>query len=102
MLAFAGIGIPYPFNAIPAIFSRWLGHVGAHLMFPKETAGERMFGGFGFFAKGLIYSDVINSTCFLASGNIVAPAMMHHLGAYVSTWMGNKKKVAQRLGISLE
>lgn len=102
MMAFAGLGIPYPFTAIPAIFLRWLGHVGVHLLFPKDAAGERLFGGVGFFAKGLIYSDVINSLSFLISGNIVAPAMLHHLGGYASTWAGNKKRVAKRMGIPLE
>ena len=102
MMAFARIGVTYPFNILPAIVFRWLGHVGAHLLFPRGEAEERAFGSIGFFAIGLGFSDVINSISFLISGNIIAPALLHHLSGYVSTWVGNKKKVAQNLGIDLE
>jgi hypothetical protein len=102
MMAFVGIGIPYPFNAIPAIFLRWVAHVGAHLMFPRGEGGERAFGGVSFFAKGLLISDIKNSVAFLITGSIIAPAMLHHLDAYVTTWTGNKERVAKALGIPLE
>jgi hypothetical protein len=102
MLAFAGVGIPYPFNAIPAVFCRWIAHVGAHFMFPRTESGNSVFGGASFLVKGLLLSDIKNSAAFLISGNIIAPAMLHHLDSYVTTWTGNKKRVAKSLGIPLE
>lgn len=95
------IGIPYPMSIGPAIFLRWILHVGSHLMFPRSESGERDVGGVKFFAVGLAYSDVINSLAFIISGNIVAPVLLHHLSGYVSTWVGNKKRVARALNISL-
>ncbi len=95
------IGIPYPMSIGPAIFLRWILHVGSHLMFPRSESGERDVGGVKFFAVGLAYSDVINSLAFIISGNIVAPVLLHHLSGYVSTWVGNKKRVARALSISL-
>ncbi len=99
MLGFAAIGIPFPFNAIPAIFARWITHVGAHAAFPKEKSGERMFGGMNLIAKGLAYEDTVASISFLLSGSIIAPVMLHHLGAYISTFAGNKERIAKNLGI---
>jgi hypothetical protein len=101
MMGFEIIGVPYPFNAIPAIFVRWVLHVSAHLMFPRGGAQERIFGGLGFFGMGLLISDTANSASFLVSGSIIAPAMLHHLMGYVSIWVGNKEKIAKRLGIPL-
>jgi hypothetical protein len=95
------IGIPYPFNAIPAIFTRWLAHVGAHVMIPRGGQRERAFGGIGFFVVGLLISDVKNSLAFLISDSIVAPVMLHHIDSYVTTWAGNKERVAKALGITL-
>lgn len=102
MMGFERVGFPYPVNVAPAIVVRWLGHVGVHLLFPRDETGERSLGGPKFFALGLVYSDVINSVAFLISGSIVAPAMLHHLSGYVSTWVGNKQRVAKQLGIPLE
>lgn len=102
MLGFAALGIPYPFNAIPAIFLRWIAHVGAHFIFPKTKKGYRVWGGNSFLLKGLLLSDLKNSLAFLISGNIIAPVMLHHLDSYVTTWTGNKEKVAKSLGISLK
>ena len=99
MLGFAAIGIPFPFNAIPAMFARWATHVGAHALFPKEKSGERMFGGMNFIAKGLAYEDTVASISFLLSGNIIAPILLHHLGAYISTFAGNKERIAKHLGL---
>jgi hypothetical protein len=99
MLGFAAIGIPFPFNAVPAMFARWVTHVGAHTLFPREKSGERMFGGMNFIAKGLAYEDTMASASFLLSGNIVAPALLHHLGAYISTFAGNKERIAKHLGL---
>ncbi len=99
MVAFAAVGIPFPFNAIPAMIARWATHVGAHMLFPKEKSGERMFGGMNFIAKGLAYEDTVASISFLLSGNIVAPILLHHLGAYISTWAGNKERIAKQLGV---
>jgi hypothetical protein len=99
MLGFAAVGIPFPFNAIPAMFARWVTHVGAHMAFPREKSGERMFGGMNFIAKGLAYEDTVASISFLLSGNIIAPMLLHHLGAYISTFAGNKEKIAKHLGI---
>ena len=99
MLGFAAIGIPFPFNAIPAMLARWATHVGAHMAFPKEKSGERMFGGMNFIAKGLAYEDTVASISFLLSGSIVAPIMLHHLGAYLSTFAGNKERIAKHLGL---
>ena len=99
MLGFAAIGIPFPFNAIPAIFARWATHVGAHMAFPKEKSGERMFGGMNFIAKGLAYEDAVASISFLLSGSIIAPILLHHLGAYISTFAGNKERIAKHLGL---
>lgn len=101
MVAFAFLGIPFPFNAVPAIFCRWAAHVGVHLMFPRTKSGHSIFGGSSFLLKGLLLSDVKNSLAFLISGSIIAPAMMHHLDTYVTIWTGNKKRVAQSLGIAL-
>ena len=100
MLGFAAIGIPFPFNAIPAMFARWATHVGAHMAFPKEKSGERMFGGMNFIAKGLAYEDTVASISFLLSGSIIAPILLHHLGAYISTFAGNKEKIAKHLGLN--
>ena len=100
MLGFAAIGIPFPFNAVPAVFARWATHVGAHMAFPKEKEGERIFGGMNFIAKGLAYEDTVASISFLLSGSIVAPVMLHHLGAYISTFAGNKERIAKRLGLA--
>jgi hypothetical protein len=99
MLGFAAIGIPFPFNAIPAMFARWATHVGAHMAFPKEKSGERMFGGMNFIAKGLAYEDTVASISFLLSGSIIAPILLHHLGAYISTFAGNKERIAKHLGL---
>ena len=99
MLGFGAIGIPFPFNAVPAMFARWATHVGAHMLFPKEKSGERMFGGMNFIAKGLAYEDIVASISFLLSGNIIAPVLLHHLGAYISTFAGNKKRIAEHLGV---
>ena len=99
MVGFAAIGIPFPFNAIPAIFARWATHVGAHALFPREKSGERMFGGMNFIAKGLAYEDTVASISFLLSGNIIAPVLLHHLGAYISTFAGNKERIAKHLGL---
>jgi hypothetical protein len=99
MLGFAAIGIPFPFNAIPAMFARWATHVGAHMAFPKEKSGVRMFGGMNFIAKGLAYEDTVASISFLLSGSIIAPILLHHLGAYISTFAGNKEKIAKHLGL---
>jgi hypothetical protein len=101
MIGLQQTGIPYPFNVGPAIFLRWMLHVGSHLMFPRSESGERDVGGVKFFAIGLAYSDVINSLAFIISSNIVAPVLLHHLSGYVSTWVGNKKRVAQALNISM-
>jgi hypothetical protein len=101
MMGFQVTGIPYPVCIGPAILLRWILHVGSHLMFPRSESGERDVGGVKFFAVGLAYSDVINSLAFIISGNIVAPVLLHHLSGYVSTWAGNKKRVAQALNISL-
>ena len=100
MLGFAAVGIPFPFNAIPAMFARWATHVGAHMAFPREKSGERMFGGMNFIAKGLAYEDTVASISFLLSGSIIAPVMLHHLGAYISTFAGNKEKIAKHLGLA--
>jgi hypothetical protein len=99
MVGFSVVGIPFPFNAIPAIFTRWGIHVGAHMAFPKEKSGERMFGGMNFIAKGLAYEDTVASISFLLSGNIIAPILLHHLGAYISTFAGNKERIAKHLGL---
>ena len=99
IIALVLLGIPFPFNIIPAIFFRWLLHIGAHLTFPRGKAGEREFGSFSFFAKGLLISDIKNSLAFLISGNIIAPIMLHHLDAYVTTWTGNKERVAKSLNL---
>ncbi len=98
MLGFAAVGIPFPFNAIPAVAARWAAHVGAHALFPKEKTGARMFGGLNFIAKGLAYEDAVASVSFLLSGNIIAPVLLHHLGAYISTFAGNKERIAKVLG----
>ncbi len=100
MLGFAAIGIPFPFNAVPAIIARWATHVSAHMAFPKEKSGERMFGGMNFIAKGLAYEDAVASISFLLSGSIIAPVMLHHLGAYISTFAGNKERIAKALNIT--
>lgn len=100
MLGFGAIGVPFPFNAIPAVFARWATHVGAHALFPKEKSGERMFGGMDFIAKGLAYEDTVASIAFLLSGNIIAPILLHHLGAYISTFVGNKERIAKQLGLA--
>ncbi len=100
LVGFVAIGIPFPFNVIPAIFARWATHVGAHMLFPKEKNGERMFGGMNFIAKGLAYEDTVASISFLLSGSIIAPVMLHHLGAYISTFAGNKERIAKALNLT--
>ncbi len=102
MLGFAALGIPYLLSAALAIIARWATHVGAHALFPKEKSGARMFGGLNFIAKGLAYEDAVASISFLLSGNIIAPILLHHLGAYISTYAGNKERIAKRLGVGLE
>lgn len=52
-----------------------------------------------FIAKDLAYEDTVASISFLLSGNIIAPMLLHHLGAYISTFAGNKEKIAKHLGI---
>ncbi len=99
MIGFWYIGIPFPFNAIPAIFVRWVLHISAHFAFPREKSGERAFGGMNFIMKGLAYEDVVASLMFLLSANIIAPILFHHLSGYVSTWVGNKERIAKELGL---
>jgi len=99
MVAFSVAGVPFPLNVIPAIFCRWVAHAGVHFMFPRTKSGGSIFGGASFLIKGLLLSDIKNSLAFLISGSIIAPAMMHHLDAYVTIWTGNKNKVAESLGI---
>ena len=100
MLFFAGLGIPFPFNAIPAILCRWILHIGAHFMFPQTESGHSVFGDKTFLAKGLLISDIKNSIAFIITGSILAPALLHHLDGYITTWTGNKDKVARSLGFS--
>jgi hypothetical protein len=99
MLGFALVGIPYLLCVGLAIAVRWVAHVGAHALFPKEKNGARMFGELSFVAKGLLVEDAMSSVSFLISGNIIAPIILHHLGAYLSTFVGNKEKVANYLGL---
>lgn len=101
MLGFAFLGVPYPINALPAILCRWIAHVGVHYIFPRTKRGYRIWGERSFILKGLILSDVKNSVAFLLSGNIIAPAMLHHLDSYITTWTGNKERVAKSLGINI-
>ncbi len=100
LVGFTMIGIPFPFNVIPAMVARWATHVGAHMLFPKEKNGERMFGGMNFIAKGLAYEDSVASISFLLSGSIIAPIMLHQLGAYISTFAGNKERIANALNLT--
>ena len=51
MLFFAWLGIPFPFNVIPAILCRWLLHMSAHFMFPQTQSGHSVFGDRTFLAK---------------------------------------------------
>ncbi len=99
LLAFIALGIPFIISAALAIVARWATHVGAHALFPKEKSGARMFGGLDFIAKGLAYEDTVASISFLVSGNIIAPILLHHLGAYISTFAGNKERIAKQLGL---
>ncbi|MGD6851128.1 MAG: hypothetical protein ACQCN6_03615 [Candidatus Bathyarchaeia archaeon] len=99
LLGFIALGIPFIAAAGLAIVARWATHVGAHALFPKEKNGARMFGGLNFIAKGLAYEDTVASISFLISGNIIAPILLHHLGAYISTFAGNKERIAKQLGL---
>jgi hypothetical protein len=99
MLGFLALGIPFIAAAALSIVARWATHVGAHALFPKEKNGARMFGGLNFIAKGLAYEDTVASISFLVSGNIIAPVLLHHLGAYISTFAGNKERIAKQLGL---
>jgi len=99
MLGFLALGIPFIAAAALSIVTRWATHVGAHALFPKEKNGARMFGGLNFIAKGLAYEDTVASISFLVSGNIIAPVLLHHLGAYISTFAGNKERIAKQLGL---
>lgn len=99
LLGFTALGIPFLFSAALAMIARWATHVGAHALFPREKNGERMFGGMNFIAKGLAYEDTVASISFLLSGNIIAPILLHHLGAYISTFAGNKERIAKHLGL---
>jgi hypothetical protein len=94
--------LPFVFGAALAIVARWATHVGAHLLFPREKSGARMFGGMNFIAKGLAYEDTVASISFLISGNIITPILLHQLGAYISTWAGNKERIAKQLGVGLD
>jgi hypothetical protein len=102
ILAFTLLGIPFLVSAGLAILARWATHVGAHALFPKEKNGERMFGGMNFIAKGLAYEDTVASIGFLISGNIITPILLHQLGAYISTFAGNKERIANQLGLGLK
>lgn len=102
ILAFTLLGIPFLVSAGLAILARWATHVGAHALFPKEKSGERMFGGMNFIAKGLAYEDTVASIGFLISGNIITPILLHQLGAYISTFAGNKERIANQLGLGLK
>jgi hypothetical protein len=102
LLGFAAIGVPYLLGVGLAIIFRWMLHVGAHALFPREKNGARMFGGLKFVASGLVMEDAMSTISFLISGNIIAPILLHHLGAYISTWVGNKEKVAEHLGVGLK
>jgi hypothetical protein len=70
------------------------------MAFPREKNGERIFGGMNFIAKGLAYEDTLASIGFLLSGSIVAPIMLHQLGAYISTFAGNKERIAKALNLT--
>lgn len=94
--------LPFIFGAALAMVARWATHVGAHALFPREKSGARMFGGMNFIAKGLAYEDTVASISFLISGNIITPILLHQLGAYISTWAGNKERIAKQLGVGLE
>lgn len=102
MMGFAIIGFPYPFNAVPAILTRWLLHVGVHVMFPREETGDRAWGSMSFTAMGLLLQDTISSACFLATGSIIPPIMLHTLSGPLSQMVGNRKKIAKKLGLPLE
>jgi hypothetical protein len=99
ILGFAAIGTPFILSAILAMGARWVVHVGAHTLFPKEKTGARMFGGMNFIAKGLAYEDTVASISFLLSGNIIAPVLLHQFGSYISTFAGNKERIATHLGL---
>ncbi len=102
MVLFALLGLPFLACAGLAILARWATHVGAHALFPREKSGARMFGGMNFIAKGLAYEDTVASISFLISGNIITPILLHQFGAYISTWAGNKERIATHLGVGLE
>jgi hypothetical protein len=99
ILGFTALGIPFLLSAVLAMVARWATHVGAHALFPKEKSGARMFGGMNFIAKGLAYEDTVASISFLLSGNIIAPVLLHQFGAYISTFAGNKERIATHLGL---
>lgn len=102
MMGFATTSFPYPFNAIPAIVIRWALHLGVHMMFPEEETGERAWGSMSFAALGLLLQDTITSACFLATGSIIPPIMVHTSSGPLSQMLGNKRKIAKKLGIPSE
>lgn len=101
-LGFSTAGIPFPLNAIIAVFARWFLHTGVHAVLPKRASGESAAGTLDFVAIGLLFVDVINSLCFLATNSIIAPIIIHTFAGPFSHLLGNKKRIAEKLGISLD
>jgi len=99
---FSLVGIPYIGSAALAIAGRWLLHVVVHALLPGGIHGEGGAGSLDFIGIGLMFMDVINSLCFLATGNIVAPIIIHTFAGPFSQLLGDKRRIAKRIGISLE
>ena len=98
IMAFTLIGIPFLVSAGLALVARIFLHAGAHLFFPREEYGQRVFGGMWFVLRGLALQDSMNAIAFLISGNIITPILLHHISAYIPTVFGVKEKVAKKLG----
>ena len=102
IVGFSLTGISFPLSVIPAILTRWLLHVGVHVLLPRGMGGGSAVGSLDFVAVGLLFLDVTSSLCLLTTGSIVAPIIVHTFSAPFSQLLGNKKRIAKKMGISLD
>lgn len=101
LVVFSITGIPFPFSVAPAILCRWLLHVFSHLLFPTQIT-HRAWGSLVFTSLGLLSVDAVCSVGFVISKSISTPIIVHTFFLPFSELVGSKKRVANKVGITLE
>lgn len=96
---FSGLGLIFPIAFFFSVALRWVLHVAAHFFFPSNEEGNKYYGNFLFTALGLLLLDIVNSIVFVASGNVLAPVVVHTFMQPVAQLVGVKRKLAKELDL---